>query len=217
MTLPPKFAGHRLTLVDVLPLAPHTIEVYLDYTCPYAARTFATLIAEVLPVVRADPALAGAIQVIFRQQVQPWHPASTLTHEAALAVLRTAPDLFWSFSAALFAAQREFFDASAAVETRNQTYARLARIADGVGANGDALLDLLRVPEVPSVDAGYNAGNAVTGDLKEVIKMARLVGVHVTPTVVFDGVVQDQISSTWTGEQWIQWLKATIEVTDRSS
>lgn len=37
-------------------------------------------------------------QVIFRHQVQPWHPSSTLVHEAALAVGILAPHRFWEFS-----------------------------------------------------------------------------------------------------------------------
>lgn len=35
------------------------------------------------------------VQIIFRQQVQPWHPSSTLAHEAGVAVLKTDPDKFW--------------------------------------------------------------------------------------------------------------------------
>ncbi len=36
-------------------------------------------------------------------QVQPWHPQSTLTHEAGLAVAREAgPAAFWDFSDAMF-------------------------------------------------------------------------------------------------------------------
>jgi protein-disulfide isomerase len=53
-------------------------------------------------------------------------------------------------------------------------------------------------------------GNAVTGDVKTIVKMARLTGVHVTPTVVFDGVVAGEISSGWTGEQWEEWLGKNV-------
>jgi protein-disulfide isomerase len=227
MALPPKFAAHRLVLTDQQPVASspappppppppppaqHTIEVYLDYTCPYAARTFQTLDSSVFPAVRADQTLAPAVQFIFRHQIQPWHPASLLAHEAALAVLRTVPKCFWPFSKALFAAQQEFFDAKAATETRNQTYARLARIANSVGADGDVVLSLLVVPEVPAADLSYNAGNAMTKDIKQIVKMARLMHVHVTPTVVLDGITQDQISSSWTGDQWLEWMKSFVQV-----
>lgn len=34
------------------------------------------------------------------------------------------------------------------------------------------------------------------------MKMNRMQGVHVTPTVVFNGVVENSVSSGWTAEQW---------------
>ena len=47
-------------------------------------------------------------------------------------------------------------------------------------------------------------------DLKLVTRMNRMAGVHVTPTVVFDGVVQGDISSGWSVEQWKEWLEKNI-------
>lgn len=70
---------------------------------------------------------------IFRQQIQPWHPSSTLTHEAAYAVLQVQPDKFWTFSEKLFEKQKEFFDVSVVNEGRNKTYERLAKVAAEVG------------------------------------------------------------------------------------
>lgn len=42
MALPPKFAGHRLTFPGLatsttLSTPSHTLELYLDYVCPYSA------------------------------------------------------------------------------------------------------------------------------------------------------------------------------------
>ena len=50
----------------------------------------------------------------------------------------------------------------------------------------------------------------VTDDLKLHIKAARLVGVHVSPTVVFNGIVENSISSGWTKEQWVEWLDKNV-------
>lgn len=110
------------------------------------------------------------LQVIFRQQIQPWHPSSTLTHEAGAAVLRLAPDKFWDFSAVLFERQTEFFDVSVANETRNKTYERLAKIAGSVGVDEQKLLDLLKIPEQTGGDGDLNAGNHVTNDIKWMTK-----------------------------------------------
>jgi len=137
----------------------------------------------VYPVI--EKKYASKVQVIFRQQIQPWHPSSTLTHEAGAAVLRLAPEKFFPFSAALFEQQTEYFDVSVVNETRNATYKRLAKIAASVEVNEQEVYDLLKIPEKAEGDS-LNVGNKVTDDVKVMVKMNRLVGVHVTPTVVFN-------------------------------
>lgn len=216
MALPPKFAGHRLQLADPspstagVPPSPHTIELYLDYVCPFSAKLFNTLTTAVVPLIRAHDAWAGNLTIIFRQQVQPWHPSSTLVHEAGLAVLRLAPAKFWDFSQRLFAEQKTYFDVNVVNETRNATYRRLADLAGTVeGVDADEVYRLLAIPETPGEDGSLNLGNGVTNDLKLVTKMNRLIGVHVTPTVVFDGVLQD-VSSGWGVDEWKEWLTKNV-------
>lgn len=109
--------------------------------------------------------------MIFRQHIQPWHPSSTLTHEAGAAVLRLAPHKFWEFSAALFKQQTEFFDKSVVNETRNKTYERLADIAGSVGVDRQKMLDLLRISEQLDDGGSLNAGNQVTNDIKWMVKV----------------------------------------------
>lgn len=218
MALPPKFKGHRLLFFSDDPSAPaptehsaseplHTLELYLDYVCPFSAKQFKTFVTDVAPKIRSNPKLGPKVQVIFRQQVQPWHPSSTLVHEAALAVQKLAPSKFWQFSEALFNDQKAYFDVNVVNETRNETYKRLAKLgASSVGVNEDELYGLLAISDKAGDDGSLNSGNGVTNDLKVVIKMARLVGVHVSPTVIFDGVVNNEISSSWTVDQWLKWL-----------
>ncbi|KAH6681125.1 thioredoxin-like protein [Plectosphaerella plurivora] len=221
MALPPKFAGHKLTFVSAdakaptsssagVPFQPHTLELFLDYVCPFSAKLFRTVYEDVAPAIRENPAWASSIQIVFRQQVQPWHPSSTLTHEAALAVLQIAPEKFWEFSAALFRDQKAYFDANVVNEARNATYKRLAQLAGSVGVDEAKVLERLTISDKPAADGSLNTGNAVTNDLKVAVKIARLVGVHVSPTAIFDGVVANEISSGWTKEQWSEWLQKSI-------
>ncbi|ROW18355.1 hypothetical protein VPNG_00511 [Cytospora leucostoma] len=222
MALAPKFKGQRLLFFGDDPAAPspaepsateplHTIEIYLDYVCPFSAKLFNTFVTSVAPKIRADPKLANHVQVIFRQQVQPWHPSSTLVHEAALAVQRLNPSKFWDFSSALFNNQKDYFDVSVVNETRNATYKRLAKLAaDSVGVSADEVYKLLAISDKPGSDGSLNIGNGVTNDLKLNIRAARLVGVHVSPTVIFDGIVNNDISSGWTTEQWLEWLGKNV-------
>lgn len=44
-------------------------------------------------------------------------------------------------------------------------------------------------------------------DVKFMVKANRVTGVHVTPTVLFNGVEERSISSSWTFEQWDDWLQ----------
>ncbi|KAK2050954.1 hypothetical protein LY76DRAFT_599657 [Colletotrichum caudatum] len=216
MAVPPKFAAHKLTfgspkpLADGVPSQPHTIELYLDYVCAYSAKQFKTFYHEVVPVIRANPAWASNVEVIFRQQVQSWHPSSTLVHESAIAVIKVAPHKFWEYSDALFQTQKDYFDANVVNELRNDTYRRLAKLAASVGVDEDKVLQLLLVSDKPRSDGALNVGNGVTTDLKVLVKLARLTGVHVSPTVLFDGYPSNEISSGWTLDQWKEWLEKNI-------
>ncbi|KIW51153.1 hypothetical protein PV05_09901 [Exophiala xenobiotica] len=205
MALPPKFSGQLLPAMDAK--EKHTIELYLDYVCPFSAKFFKTFYKRVVPLIEKKYTNPG-VQVIFRQQIQPWHPSSTLVHEAGAAVLRTAPKSFWAFSEKLFERQKDYFDVGVVNETRNHTYKRLAKLAGSIdGIDEKAVLELLLVPDKPSEDGDSNVGNKVTDDIKFMTKANRLTGVHVTPTVLFNGVEERSISSGWIVEQWEDWLQ----------
>ncbi|KAK6347201.1 hypothetical protein TWF696_007275 [Orbilia brochopaga] len=208
MAVNPKFAAHVYSAgADDKPAKVHTLELYLDFVCPYSAKLFKRVKEDVIPYLEASK--PKQVEIIFRQLVQPWHPSSTLVHESALAVEKTSPEKFWEYSQALFEHQREYFDVNVVNETRNQTYGRLAELAGSVGIDKDAVYKLLFVADKPDGDA-YNIGNQVTNDLKFITKAARQVSAHVTPTVFFNGVMENSISSGWTLEQWQEWIEKNI-------
>lgn len=137
---------------------------------------FKTFYDSVIPMIKES--YTPKLQVIFRPQIQPWHPASTLTHEAAVAVLRLAPSKFWDFSDALFREQKEFFDEIVVNETRNETYGRLARLAAKVaGIEEQEMMSMLQISDAPSADEAVNVGNQVTNDLKYLTKVRQSFGV----------------------------------------
>ncbi|KAF2099413.1 hypothetical protein NA57DRAFT_38454 [Rhizodiscina lignyota] len=207
MSVAPKFVGQKFA--GFTPKAVHTLEIYLDYVCPYSKKMFNTLYTSVFDTIRSK--YSDNLQIIFRQQIQPWHPSSTLTHEAGAAVLRLAPDKFYDFSQALFAAQDDFFDVNVVNETRNNTYKRLAKVAAAsTGLKESEVYGLLEIPDKPSPEGWLNLGNKVTDDVKVMVKTNRMTGVHVTPTVVFNGVVENSISSSFSKEQWEEWLAKNI-------
>lgn len=210
MSLKPSLGGAALSLTTSS--TPHTLEFFLDYVCPFSAKQFLTFYNDVVPILKSKSDSDPGVRVIFRQSIQPWHPSSTLVHEAGLAVLRLAPEKFYPFSKALFEKQTEYFDANVVNETRNQTYKRLSKLASDVtGVSEDKFYDLLVISDKPDKDGGLNAGNKVTDDVKWITKTNRLVGVHVTPTVLFNGWPEGSISSSWKKEQWEEWIEKNLK------
>ena len=139
----------------------------------FSKKQFDTVYDSVFPLVKSK--YPDKVQFIFRQQIQPWHPSSTLVHEAGAAVLKTNPDKFWDFSKALYAKQTDFFDVSVVNETRNKTYERLAKIAGGAGVDEKKVYDLLHISDKPGEDGSKNSGNGVTDDIKVMVKVSRVV------------------------------------------
>lgn len=121
--------------------------------------------------------------------------------------MKIEPSKFWPYSSALMKNQKDFFDVNVVNETRNETYKRLAALGTSVGVDESHVFKMLEISDKPAADGSLNSGNAVTDDLKVLVKMARLVGVHVSPTVIVDGVVENSISSGWTTEQWMEYLE----------
>lgn len=154
-------------VIELIALRP----TVLDYVCPFSAKQFKTLY-EIIPLVKQK--YPDKVQFIFRQQIQPWHPSSTLVHEAGAAVLRTNPDKFWDFSERLFEKQTDFFDVNVVNEARNKTYERLAKIAGDVGVDSKKVYQLLEVPDKPDKDGNTNIGNGVTDDIKIMTKVCAL-------------------------------------------
>ncbi|CAO2657018.1 Nn.00g058210.m01.CDS01 [Neocucurbitaria sp. VM-36] len=209
MALAPKFAGQKLASNAITPKAVHTLELYLDYVCPFSAKLFKTVFTTTLRKTLLEK-YGDRVVTIFRQQIQPWHPSSTLVHEAGYAVQKVDSSKFYDFSEKLFEQQKDFFDVNVVNETRNATYKRLAKIAGSVGVDEGKVYDLLKISDKPAEDGGLNTGNGVTNDVKVQVKQNRMAGVHVTPTVVFDGIVNNDISSGWTQQQWEEWLEKNV-------
>jgi len=160
------------------------------------------------PLFEAGGKYHGKVKAIIRLQVQPWHTTSTLVHEAAIAAARAAPAKFWDFHLALMKNQKDYFDIPSSQRTTIETREKLAELAapiighDNVGV----FKDLLKYKSTP------NGGNGVTDDLKYTIKFSRQNGIHVSPTVLWDGLISGEISSSWGEKEWISYLESKVVV-----
>lgn len=126
---------------------------------------------------------------------QPWHSQSATLHRALAAVHTIKPETTWSFLGALYDASSKWTDAETENLSENQILEKAAQIAEavtGIEAAGfikhcksAAVTDLLKA------HARYSRGNSI----------------HVTPSVLFNGCRVVDFSSTWTIEDWAQFLQ----------
>jgi hypothetical protein len=128
----------------------------------------------------------------------------------------------------LFQHQEEFFDLPCLTLTPLQIRGKLSEIAAQVmpSESHKKFVDLLA--HDPS---GANVGIGVTDDLKYtsmclflysaryrsigshhilLVKFSRQNSIHVSPTVLWDGIVAGEISSSWGAEEWTAFLKAKV-------
>lgn len=195
----PRFASHAIGK------GPIVIELWLDYICPFSAKIFYEVYDKVIPA--AEEKYPGKFQWVFQNQPQPWHGQGTWVHEAGIAVGLIEPSKFWEFSKVLFKESEDFYDLNTKDKSRTEIVGKLADLAQQVNVDKEKVADLLTIQ---SPDGALNGGSKVTNDLKSFIRVGRQNGIHVTPTVVINGLQDPSISSSWTAEQWFQKLDSTV-------
>lgn len=168
---------------------PRTFEVFLEPTCPFSIRAFNKL----------DAFLAEAgedrVTLKIRLQSQPWHMFSGVLVRCILAAstLPGGKDTARQVMAAIAAHREEFeFDHHATGPNRDATPNDI--IARLEGYSGVALTEAFAQPPLEHA-------------IKWHCKYARQNGIHVSPTFMVDGLVQDAIGSRDTPAEWISKAK----------
>jgi len=188
--------------------APHTLDIFLDYVCPFSAKIANKVETIIKSLLGPGSKYEGKVKVIFRLQVQPWHASSTLTHEAGLAVLRVSPENFWRFSLELFKHQGDYFDIPSQDLSPRQIREKLAQLASNVIPSKH----LAEFKDLLTLKGSPNGGTGVTDDLKYNIKFARQNSIHVSPTVMWDGLVANDVSSGWEQKNWVDFFEQKVTV-----
>eukprot|EP00618_Florenciella_parvula_P019380 CAMPEP_0119517262 /NCGR_PEP_ID=MMETSP1344-20130328/34205_1 /TAXON_ID=236787 /ORGANISM="Florenciella parvula, Strain CCMP2471" /LENGTH=209 /DNA_ID=CAMNT_0007554835 /DNA_START=57 /DNA_END=686 /DNA_ORIENTATION=+ len=196
----PLFGIARPTLV---------IECFLDLCCPFSKKMFVALTTQVL---NAGPdKFGGQVELVFQNVPQPWHAQSSYMHEVALAVSLVNEAAFYPAVSAIFEAQTDFFDDKVMDKTRSQVYSDLIDVVvPALAAAGFAEVTADAIGEKLALTGEGNSGSAVTLPMKWAIKYHRLRSIHVTPTVLVNGIEAPDISSGWTGEQWDEKIAALL-------
>ena len=95
-----------------------------------------------------------------------------------------------------------FYDDSAYSKSRVQMHRELADIAAAYVSKDQ----FERLLALKVVEGARNSGNEMTQALKWHTKYHRACGVHVTPTCFLNGIEAAHISSSWTLDQWEEFL-----------
>lgn len=194
----PKYLSHLYYPYSHFKSNPHEVNIFLDYNCPFSGKMYMKFVDEVIPKVEA--AFPGKFQFVFVNVVQPWHPNSVMLNEFSLAVSQLCsekdPQLFWKVSKSLFVNKEKFYDTSTVNLTRNEIYEQIWSVVSGdieMPFSKDQVLSKVKIPtDSPEAD---NEGNGVTKDVKYFTRYARTLGVHMTPTVSVDGIMNNLIES----------------------
>ncbi|CED85619.1 Thioredoxin-like fold [Phaffia rhodozyma] len=191
------------------PSSPHTLEVWIDYLCPFSAKIVKSLDENVLPLINQGGKYESKVQLIIRLQPQPWHGSSTYLHESALAFGKVEPTKFWEYTTFLFENQTAFFDIPSSGLTVVQIREKLQDLAGKVLSNPSQksqILELITPKTTP------NGGVSVTDDLKYNIKIGRQNGIHVTPTALFDGLIDNSVSSSFGKAEWEKFFTENVTI-----
>ncbi|KAG9015557.1 hypothetical protein FRB94_000162 [Tulasnella sp. JGI-2019a] len=187
--------------------SPHTLEFWYDIVCPFSKKSYNTTYNLLKPWV-LEGKLKDKVQILLRLQPQPWHASSQLTHEAVLAVARVAPDQLLEYLDALYKVSEQFYDIPSSNSTPVQLREKILDV--GIPILGEEKVakakDLLVLRSTP------NGGNAVTDDLKYFIKLGRQNGIHVSPTVTWDGLVASDVYSSWAEAEWTKFFDERVKV-----
>jgi protein-disulfide isomerase len=198
--LPPGPLGHPYKQPEKPPKV--VIELFHDLTCPFCKKMMDSL-KEVLP--EYETKHPGAIQWLYCNVVQTWHPQSALCHEACMAVSEVKKEAVWDFVHAFMDKQEDYFDDKVRSKTPNDIYQELATLAEG--ATGAPKADVLAKLALKGTG---NSGCYVSQLMKWYTKMHRVRGVHVTPTVFVNGTEAPHVESGWTPAQWKEFLDSLL-------
>jgi len=181
--------------------APHTLEFWYDIVCPFSKKSYKTTYEVLTPWVTDGP-LKDKVKIILRLQPQPWHASSMVTHEAVLAVARVAPEHLLRYLKELYDVSEQYYDIPASNSTPVQLRGKLVDVGSQILSSEQIskAKDLLVLRSTP------NGGNAVTDDLKYFIKLGRQNSIHASPTVIWDGLVANEVSSSWGETEWTKFF-----------
>lgn len=215
MSIPAFVPGHVLQLGAET--EPVEVELFSDFSCPFSGKLWTTVATGGAASVLAR---FPSVKFVLRQVPQPWHMQSMLVHEAVLAARRAVPDArdprFTAFLDAVFARQADLTDVVVWDWSRAQIHAALLALAAAAGLDAAAVAAHLAINADDVAKGMKNPGSYVTPDFKACVRYHRVRSVHVTPTVFVNGIEATAVSSSWTVDQWVDFLTPIVNANEKA-
>lgn len=186
----------------------NTIEFFGDYNCPFACKLFKKVEDELVPEMKAR-GLLSKYQLTFVNVVQPWHGfQSSALHESALAVARLAPEKFWPASRCLYDNIELFYDSEIYDLTKRELVQKIVKLlSESVDVPYADILALVETSQPKPNGDPNNVGSIISKDLKYLTRYGRTIGVHITPSIVVNGIYLPAIESSTSVDDIIKILE----------
>lgn len=190
-----------------------TIAIYLDYNCPFSAKMFKKIQDEVIPKLKKDN-IYTKVNLVFMNVIQPWHGIqSSICHDVSFAVAKIKPTYFWKFSRVLFDEITMFYDNVIYDKTRGEITDMVIQLfakMEGVSSRDVEQVKELVIVKGVGEDKADNTGNKVAVDNKYFTRYHRTIGIHVTPSIVINGIYMPLIESSTDSDKIVDIIKSNI-------
>lgn len=189
----------------------NTVEVFLDYNCPFSGKMFIKIQDEIIPLLEKE-GLGDKYNIVFVNVVQPWHGVqSSILHDVSFAVGKVVPESFWNVSRILFDNIKTFYDSETFNKTRCQIGDEVIELCEKDEKIGSSeigkIRELIRPAQATADGGANNAGNGIAKDNKYFARYARTLGVHITPSVLVNGIYIPSIESSTDARKIIEMLE----------
>ncbi|MXV44734.1 thioredoxin [Saccharibacter sp. 17.LH.SD] len=168
---------------------PVLFEIFLEPTCPFSNKALKKL----KPFLHAMG--EGSVTVRVYLHVQPWHMFSAVITRAILAasLLPDGRDAAWKMleCVADHRDEFEFHHHSSGANMDATPHTILKRLEN---YSGFSLTDVFQ-------------DESVTSELKRHTRYSRQNGIHVSPTIMLNGLIDNRFSSDDTVEKWMSYCK----------
>ncbi|KAG0681071.1 hypothetical protein C6P40_003372 [Pichia californica] len=198
-------------IFDYKPFA-NNIEIFLDFNCPFSAKLFIKIQDEILPLLK-NKNLNNKYNIIFINVIQPWHGIqSSILHDVSFAICKISPENFLNISRIFFENIKKFYDSEINNKSRSELTNEIINLAinnDKCEFTSNEISEIKNLLEIKKSDDGEpsNNGNGVSKDNKYFTRYHRTLGIHITPSVVINGIFNSEIGSSTNAEKFIEIIE----------